>query len=194
MINILEQHKNVAPNESPLHILDITAPDINNGNGIRVTIWVAGCTNHCKGCHNQWTWNFNQGRVFKECKEDIYKELANWLDRDYVEGLTFSGGDPMTQDDTALKEELEIMKWVKEKYPTKNIWLYTGMTLEDITERKSFFDTKAKKAQKTRIEMLSYVDTLVDGPYIEELRDVVNCPFRGSTNQRLIKNPSSFKK
>lgn len=175
-----------------LRILDITAPDINNGNGIRVTLWVAGCTNHCKGCHNAWTWDFNQGRVFKDCKEDIYKELSEWLDRDYVEGLTFSGGDPMTQDKDALKEELEIIKWFREKYPTKNIWLFTGLTIESINEapKCGFFEWKTKskiKAVKSmQCEILKNIDVLVDGPYIESLRDVAHCPFRGSTNQRII--------
>lgn len=170
-----------------LRILNITAPDINNGNGIRVTIWVAGCTNHCKGCHNQWTWDFDQGRGFKDNKEAIYEELSNWLDRNYVEGLTFSGGDPMTQDREALKEELEIVKWFKAKYPEKNIWLYTGLTLEQIQQKKSMFDIKSLKVQNVQKDILDNIDVLVDGPYVEELRDIAHCPFRGSTNQRIIK-------
>lgn len=175
-----------------LRILNITAPDINNGNGVRVTLWVAGCTNHCKGCHNEWTWNFEQGKVFKENKEEIYKELSNWLDREYVEGLTFSGGDPMTQDKEALKEELEIIKWFKQKYPTKNIWLYTGLTYENINETPRFsFKTigtrkKIIKIKNVQKDILKNIDVLVDGPYIESLRDVCHCPFRGSTNQRII--------
>ena len=175
-----------------LRILNITAPDINNGNGIRITLWVAGCTNHCKGCHNQWTWDFNQGTIFKENKEDIYRQLSEWLDRDYVEGLTFSGGDPMTQDVDALKEELEIIHWFREKYPDKNIWLFTGLTYEKIFDIPKFsllqFNEKRnikalKKAQK---DILANIDVLVDGPYIEELRDISSCPFRGSTNQRIL--------
>lgn len=175
-----------------LRILDITAPDINNGNGIRVTLWVAGCLNCCKGCHNQWTWDFEQGRVFKETKEEIYKELSEWLDRDYVEGLTFSGGDPMTQDNEALIEELEIIKWFREKYPTKNIWLYTGCVLEKIKNIPKFtfknlrLRKKMIKHKKHQMAVLEQIDMLVDGPYIEELRDVSHCPFRGSTNQRII--------
>ena len=169
-----------------LRILDITAPDINNGNGIRVTLWVAGCTNHCKGCHNQWTWDFNQGIVFRDDKEEIYEELSEWLDRDYVEGLTFSGGDPMTQDRDTLKEELEIIKWFRSKYPSKDIWLYTGLTLEKIQEKKSVLDLKAARIQSVQKEILENIDVLVDGPYVEELRDIAHCPFRGSTNQRII--------
>ena len=172
-----------------LRILDITAPDINNGNGIRVTLWVAGCTNYCKGCHNQWTWDFSKGRVFRECKDDIYEELSEWLDREYVEGLTFSGGDPMTQDREALKEELEIIQWFKEKYPQKNIWLYTGLTFEQIMQKKSLFDIKSLRIQNAQKDILNEIDVLVDGPYIEELRDIVHCPFRGSTNQRILFRP-----
>lgn len=175
-----------------LRILDITAPDINNGNGIRVTLWVAGCTNHCPGCHNQWTWDFEQGTIFKENKEEIYSKLSNWLERDYVEGLTFSGGDPMTQDKDALKEELEIIKWVRKNYPAKNIWLYTGLTLENINDTPKFgiFAWRTRKKtmsiKNTQRDILKNIDVLVDGPYIEKLRDTSHCPFRGSTNQRIV--------
>lgn len=175
-----------------LRILNITAPDINNGNGVRVTLWVAGCHNHCKGCHNEWTWDFNQGTVFRENKERIYEELAEWLDRDYVAGLTFSGGDPLTQDDDALKDELEIIKWFRKNYPEKNIWLYTGCVLEELQEMPKFmFNTIGKrraiiKYKKLVQDILQHIDVLVDGPYIESLRDVSHCPFRGSTNQRII--------
>ena len=176
-----------------LRILNITAPDINNGNGIRVTIWVAGCLNCCKGCHNQWTWDFNQGTIFNDNKEEIYRKLSEWLDRDYVEGLTFSGGDPMTQDNEALDSELEIIKWFREKYPEKNIWLYTGKVYEDLVELPKFrfrdlrFRRKVIKHKKRIRAILDNIDVLVDGPYIESLRDVSHCPFRGSTNQRIIK-------
>lgn len=175
-----------------LRILDITAPDINNGNGIRVTLWVAGCLNHCKGCHNEWTWDFNQGTVFRENKEKIYEELAEWLDRDYVEGLTLSGGDPLTQDDDALREEIEIIEWFRKNYPEKNIWLYTGKVYEDLIKMPKFkfkdlrLRKKTIKHKKLVQDILQHIDVLVDGPYIESLRDVSHCPFRGSTNQRII--------
>ena len=85
-----------------LRVLDITAPDINNGNGVRVTLWVSGCTHKCKGCHNSWTWNFNQGKNFEEDSDEILNKLSNWLSRDYVDGLTISGGDPLDQDKDGL--------------------------------------------------------------------------------------------
>ena len=161
-----------------LRILNITAPDINNGNGIRVTLWVAGCTHHCKGCHNQWTWNFNQGTVFKDNKAEIYSKLHDWLKRDYVQGLTFSGGDPLCQDVDGIEEEMEIIKFIRDNYPTKDIWLYCG----------DYYD----KLPENSIERMlcDMCDVIVEGPYEEDKRDICHTPFRGSTNQKIryIKN------
>lgn len=154
-----------------LRILDITAPDINNGTGIRVTLWVSGCKHHCKGCHNQWTWDFNQGKEFRENIDEIGYKLGDWLDRDYVEGLTISGGDPLCQDEEGLKRIKEIIQWVRINYPTKNIWMYTGYVYEELND-----------LQK---EIADSIDVLVDGPFIEEKKDF-SCPFRGSSNQRIL--------
>ena len=159
-----------------LRIVDITAPDINNGNGLRVTLWVAGCNHKCKGCHNAWTWKYEQGRIFSEEQNKIFEELSEWLNRDYIEGLTLSGGDPLAQDNDDLCELYSIIKWFKEKYPTKNIWLYTGYTKEEIDSMNDYMLHK----------IVDSIDVLVDGPYIEEKRDIAHTPFRGSTNQRLI--------
>ena len=159
-----------------LRILDITAPDINNGNGIRVTLWVAGCTHKCKGCHNAWTWDFNKGKLFIENQDEILNKLSEWLERDYVEGITLSGGDPLDQDNDGLCELNQIIEWVRNNYPTKNIWLYTGYTKEEIDKSNNYI-TK---------EIVNSIDVLVDGPYIEEQRDICHTPFRGSKNQRII--------
>ena len=159
-----------------LRIIDITAPDINNGNGIRVTLWVAGCTHKCKGCHNAWTWNYNQGKDFLAEQDEILHKLSTWLDRDYVEGITFSGGDPLDQDNDGLCELYNIIKWVRNNFPKKTIWLYTGYTKEEIDESNNYM----------RKKVVDSLDVLVDGPYKEELRDIAHCPFRGSTNQRII--------
>ena len=159
-----------------LKVLDITAPDINNGLGCRVTLWVAGCKHHCKGCHNQWTWNFNQGKDFTFYRREIFEDLSEWLDKDYIDGITFSGGDPLTQTDEALTELYDIITWVKKRYPEKNIWLFTGYTKEQLDELNNKIINK----------ILNDIDVLVDGPYVEELRDIAHTPFRGSTNQRLI--------
>ena len=154
-----------------LRILDITAPDINNGNGIRVTLWVSGCKHHCKGCHNQWTWDFNKGKNYRDNIKEIHDKLENWLSRDYVEGLTISGGDPLCQDDEALIDLGDIIQWVQNIF-NKNVWIYTGYVYEDL-----------KGLQK---EIADLCDVLVDGPFIEEKKDF-SCPFRGSSNQRIIK-------
>ena len=155
-----------------LRILDITAPDINNGNGVRVTLWVSGCTHKCKGCHNSWTWNYNQGKIFAEDSDEILNKLSNWLSRDYVDGLTISGGDPLDQDKNTLFELKQIVNWVKTNFPSKTIWIYTGYTYEELNEY--------------QLAVIENIDVLVDGPYKEELRDIAHCPFRGSTNQRII--------
>ena len=155
-----------------LRILDITAPDINNGIGIRVTLWVSGCTHKCKGCHNSWTWDYNQGKDFNEDSDEILNKLSNWLSRDYVDGITFSGGDPLDQDMATLLQLKKLINWVRRNYPTKTIWCYTGYVYEELND-----------LQK---EIADLCDVLVDGPYKEELRDIAHCPFRGSTNQRII--------
>lgn len=159
-----------------LRILNITAPDINNGNGLRVTLWVSGCTHHCKGCHNAWTWKFEQGKVFSENQNEIFNELSKWLDKEYIDGLTLSGGDPLTQDNDGLCEIYSIIEWFKEKYSNKNIWLYTGYTKEEIDKSDNYMIKK----------IVNSIDILVDGPYVEENRDIAHTPFRGSTNQRII--------
>ena len=156
-----------------LRILDITAPDINNGNGIRITLWVAGCTHHCKGCHNEWTWNYYNGKCFVGNEKEIFDKLSEWLDRDYVEGLTFSGGDPLCQDVEGIYEEMEIVEWVRKNYPTKDIWLYCGDYYDDLEDG---------SPQKMLCDMC---DVIVEGPYIKELRDIAHTPFRGSTNQKI---------
>ena len=155
-----------------LRILNITAPDINNGNGVRVTLWVSGCSHKCKGCHNKWTWNYNQGKIFAEDSDEILNKLSNWLSRDYVDGLTISGGDPLDQDKNTLFELKQIVNWVKTNFPSKTIWIYTGYTYEELNEY--------------QLAVVENIDVLVDGPYKEELRDIAHCPFRGSTNQRII--------
>lgn len=159
-----------------LRILDITAPDINNGIGIRVTLWVAGCTHKCKGCHNSWTWNYYYGKCFLGNEKEIFDKLSDWLKRDYVDGITFSGGDPLDQDNDGLCELYDIIKWVRNNFPKKTIWLYTGYTKEEIDNSNNYM----------RQRIVDSIDVLVDGPYIEEQRDIAHCPFRGSTNQRII--------
>ena len=146
----------------------ITAPDIANGTGCRVVLWVSGCNHHCIGCHNKETWNYKHGILFNNDARTI---LDKWLQKSYISGLTLSGGDPLDRNEEELLEILDLCKSIKYKYPNKNIWIYTGYTFESL--------------KGTQLEILKYCDVLVDGPYIESLRDL-SLPFRGSTNQRII--------
>ena len=155
-----------------LRILDITGPDICNGLGVRMTLWVSGCKHHCPQCHNEWTWKYEQGRVFSEEKESILAEIREHLGKPYYKGITFSGGDPLCQEDEALAEILEIMDFVKKEFPEKDIWLYTGFTLEHIKSCNSPLFNK----------ILGYVDVLVDGRFKIDKKDF-SLKFRGSSNQ-----------
>lgn len=158
-----------------MNYLDITYPDVNNGRGCRVTLWVAGCPHHCPHCHNPESWDNNNGKLFDE---KVFHELIEILKLDYISGLTLSGGDPL--DILNAGQVLAIMKAVKTHVPNKDIWLYTGHVWEWLVERPTFK------------ELLQYVDVLVDGPYKHELRDT-SLAFRGSSNQRIIDVQKSLK-
>ena len=150
---------------------NITYPDVNNGEGCRVTLWVAGCTHHCKGCHNPQTWSFKSGREFTE---DIKNKLYNVLRLPYIKGITFSGGDPLD----SFEDVFELIKDIKNSFNDKDIWLFSGYTLEDI-----------KNSEKKII--LEYIDVLVDGEFKEELKDL-SLKFRGSSNQRILYKDIDF--
>lgn len=157
-----------------MNYIKITKNDIANGPGVRCVLWVAGCKLHCVGCHNQSTWDFNAGKPFDK---NAKQELFCILDKPYIQGLTISGGHPL--DTHNFEDVLLLIKEVKEKFPTKDIWLYTGYLYEELYYR-----------EISRI--LLYIDVLVDGPYIEEQRDIT-LAFRGSRNQRLINVPETLK-
>lgn len=143
---------------------NITKDDMLNGSGIRVVLWVAGCKHNCKGCQNPITHNPNGGIIFdEEAINEIYEEL----DKDYVSGITFSGGDPLHENN--INEITLLAKTIKEKYNNKTIWLYTGYKYEEIAN----------------LEILKYIDVLCDGKFEIEKRDV-NLPWVGSNNQRVI--------
>lgn len=150
---------------------NITYPDVNNGEGCRVTLWVAGCTHHCKGCHNPQTWSFKSGREFTE---DIKNKLYNVLRLPYIKGITLSGGDPLDSFDDIF----ELVKDIKNSFNDKDIWLFSGYTLEDI-----------QNSEKSVI--LGYIDVLVDGEFKEELKDL-SLKFRGSSNQRILYKDIDF--
>lgn len=143
---------------------NITKTDMKNGVGIRVVLWLAGCAHHCKGCQNPVTWDPNGGLEFDEkAKEEIFIEL----EKDYVSGLTLSGGDPMFEGNRA--GVLELVREIKERFPDKTVWMYTGDSYESVRHA----------------PVMKFVDVLVDGEYVEELRDT-SLPWVGSSNQRVI--------
>lgn len=143
---------------------DITKDDMLNGSGLRVVLWVAGCNHQCKNCQNPITWDPCDGLPFDNQAQN---ELVEALSPSYISGLTLSGGDPMFPNNR--QSVLEICKYVKELYPAQNIWMYTGYLFEDIQDE----------------PVLQYIDVLVDGEYIDSLRDI-KMHWAGSTNQRII--------
>ena len=148
--------------------------DIANGIGVRITLFVSGCTNHCKNCFQPQTWDFDFGEPFTEETEE---KLLEMLKPDYINGLTLLGGEPMEpQNQRAL---VPFLKRVREAYPNKNIWCFTGFTYEVLKT-----DGSHPRCEVTD-EMLSLIDVLVDGRYVDELKDLT-LQFRGSSNQRII--------
>ena len=138
--------------------------DIANGKGMRVTLYTQGCSHRCFQCHNPETWDGNGGTEFTKKTLD---KICKLLDRPYIDGLTLSGGDPLF---SANREDvLSLCKEVKKKFPQKNIWLYTGYLFEEIEN----------------LEIMNYVDVVVDGKFNFMLRDT-SLAFRGSSNQRII--------
>lgn len=159
---------------------NIKKSDIANGPGVRVSLFVSGCTHHCKGCFNEETWNFKYGEPFTEKTEE---KILDLLKPSYISGLTVLGGEPMEY--VNQKDLLPFLKKVKETYPDKTIWCYTGYVYER--------DLLGRMVPKWKItkDILELIDVLVDGPFIEEQKDITLL-FRGSANQRLIDVPKSL--
>ena len=147
---------------------NIKTDDMLNGDGLRVTCWVSGCDIRCRNCHNPQTWDFDSGIPFTE---ETMQELLYDLSKPYIKGLTLSGGHPL--DPHNAPKVLEIVKRVKMVFPNKDIWIYSGYVWEDIIK------------DNTLKEILKCTDVLVDGAYVDELRDI-SLAFRGSSNQRII--------
>lgn len=143
---------------------NITKDDMLNGDGLRVVLWVAGCEHCCRECHNPITWDPNGGLLFDQAAKE---ELFEQLDKDYISGITFSGGDPLHPANRG--DVRRLMAEIKEKYPQKTIWLYTGDSWENILH----------------YPLIRYVDVLVDGEFHVEEKDV-KLLWKGSKNQRVI--------
>ena len=142
----------------------ITKDDMLNGDGLRVVLWVSGCSHKCKGCHNPITWDPKCGLEFDEsARNEIFTEL----DKDYVSGITFSGGDPLHP--ANVVEVTELAATIRQIYPHKTIWLYTGYLWDEVKY----------------LDIVQYVDILIDGKFMEELKDN-NLHWKGSSNQNVI--------
>ena len=152
----------------------VTCPDVNNGLGNRVTLWISGCKHNCKGCHNSWLHDYTKGKPVIESLNDIYK----YLEKPYIKGLTVSGGDPLYQDNDSLDELYDLLLRIRKDFPDKDIWIFSGFTLKEIK------DDESKLKQKKIIDIVDY---FVDGKFIENLKDT-RLPFRGSSNQNIWKN------
>lgn len=152
---------------------------VSNGTGVRTVLWVSGCDIHCRNCQNPQTWDFNSGIPFTE---DTMQEILYELTKPYIKGLTLSGGHPLAPQN--LTEVYKIVKRVKMVFPDKDIWIYTGYTWEQIIEMdKSYEDYEVNSPSP--LDVAKLCDVLVDGAYIDELRDI-SLQFRGSSNQRII--------
>ncbi|MCR5452038.1 MAG: anaerobic ribonucleoside-triphosphate reductase activating protein [Lachnospiraceae bacterium] len=147
--------------------------DIANGTGVRTVLFVSGCTHECEGCFQPETWNFRYGSPFTDV---TIREITDSLEPSHIAGLTLLGGEPMEPDNQ--RALIVLLRKVKEKYPQKDIWCYTGYTYET--------DLLTGRAHcEVTDEMLSYIDILVDGEFIEEKKDIT-LEFRGSSNQRIL--------
>ena len=155
--------------------------DIADGEGVRVTLFCSGCTNRCEGCFQPETWDFCYGKEYTKETED---QLIQMLTNPNIQGLTLLGGDPF--EPSNQRTLITLLRRVKQELPTKDVWAYTGFVYEqDLLEGQ-------RKHTEVTDEMLSYMDVLVDGPFVIDQKDI-SLYFRGSTNQRVIDMPKTLK-
>ena len=158
-----------------MNYANIKKYDIADGPGVRVSLFVSGCRHHCKGCFNYEAWDFEYGRPYTAETET---EILEALKPGYIAGLTLLGGEPFEPENQV--ELVTLLRKVRETYPEKSIWSYTGYVYDKdlVPGGRAYTDVTD--------EMLSYLDVLVDGPFVEELKDIT-LQFRGSSNQRILK-------
>ena len=159
-----------------MNYADIKKIDVANGEGVRVSLFVSGCNHHCKNCFNREAWDFNYGNDFTEKEE---KEIIDDLKPEYITGLSLLGGEPFEK--TNQEGLVPLIKKVKETYPDKKIWCYTGFTFD----KQILGQMIGEEHRETTKEMLDNIDYIVDGKFVEELKDP-KLRFRGSSNQRII--------
>lgn len=164
-----------------MHYGNIKNYDIADGEGVRVTLFCSGCTNRCEGCFQPETWDFCYGKEYTKETED---QLIQMLTNPNIQGLTLLGGDPF--EPSNQRTLITLLRRVKQELPIKDVWAYTGFVYEqDLLEGQ-------RKHTEVTDEMLSYIDVLVDGPFVIDEKDI-SLYFRGSTNQRVIDMPKTLK-
>lgn len=168
-----------------MNYLGIDKSSISNGPGVRVVLWVSGCTCRCHGCQNPESWDFCAGTLFNE---DAKQKLFEALNKSYIRGITISGGHPL--ENKNVEDIYLLIKEIKSKFPNKDIWLYTGYTWDHIFTPVCIDMFNVNNMY--RKEAVKMCDVIVDGPYVEELRDIT-LKFRGSNNQRLIDVKATLK-
>ena len=159
-----------------MHVGEVMTADVANGEGMRVSVFVSGCRNHCKGCFQPQTWDFNYGR---EYTPEIEQFIIDELSKSYYDGITILGGDPMEPENQ--EPVLRLLRRIKKELPDKNVWAYTGYVYDRdlVPGGKRFIDGVTR-------ELLESIDILIDGRFVEELKNLM-LNFRGSSNQRIIK-------
>ena len=184
-----------SPPEWGFNYLSVTHDDMLNGDGLRVVLWVSGCSHSCPGCQNAYSWDGSFGQLFTEETKD---EIFSYLGKDYTQGITFSGGDPLF---IYNREPLgRLAKEIKMVFPNKDLWVYTGYKLEYDTGNGFLLREVApwkKESDVFSLGWLNLIDVLVDGPYMESVRkeDIARgCDpeWRGSSNQQIIDIPASI--
>lgn len=164
-----------------MNYASIKACDIANGPGVRVSLFVSGCTHHCKGCFNEIAWDFSYGQPFTQ---DTIDQILEMLSPSYIRGLTLLGGEPFEpQNQPAL---VGLLRQVRDRFPEKSIWAFSGYLFD-----RDIFPGRLGDPAITE-QFLEYLDVLVDGPFVESLKDL-SLRFRGSRNQRLIDVPESLR-
>lgn len=163
-----------------MNYLQITHEDVCNGEGLRVVLWLSGCSHHCYNCQNPQTWNPDNGIPFDEsAKQEIFNELS----KDYISGITFSGGDPLYEYN--LDEVLKLVQEIRISFPEKTIWLYTGYSYQKIFRGESSCISQEGLNNFKRREIIKLCDVVVDGEYIDEQKDLA-LRWKGSKNQNVI--------
>ncbi len=160
---------------------EIKTTDIANGKGVRVSLFVSGCTHHCKGCFNPETWDFNYGKPYTH---DTQNEILSAVSPGYIAGLSLLGGEPFEPENQECL--VKLLRQFKKQFPEKNVWCYTGYRFEELIGA-----LPSRARTENTDEMLSYIDILVDGEFEEPKKDI-SLKFRGSSNQRILDVPKSI--